>query len=278
MSETDHIQGEGAVVASTARPLTGADVRVALASAGVRSGELIIVHTSLSRLGWIVGGAQTVVHALVEVVGPTGTIVMPAHTGVSDPARWENPPVPEDWWPIIREQWPAFDASLTPTRAMGAVTECFRRLPDVLHSGHPAVPVVARGPLAATITHAHPLEQSLGDESPMGRLYDLDARIVLLGVDHANNTSLHLCEHRADWPTKTSRADGAPLFVDGQRRWVEYVDLDHRSDDFATLGTAFVASGGAEQQAALGNGAIRTCSMREIVDFGTVWIAASRTP
>ena len=141
---------------------------------------------------------------------------MPAHTGVSDPSRWQNPPVPEEWWPIIREEWPAFDPSLTPTRAMGAVAECFRRLPDVLHSGHPAVPVIARGPLAATITASHPLEQSLGDESPIGRLYDLDARIVLIGVGHDNNTSLHLCEHRAEWPTKATRADGAPAA--GRRR------------------------------------------------------------
>ena len=222
-----------------------------------------MVHASLSRLGWIVGSAQTVVGALLDVVGPDGTIVMPAHTGVSDPSRWQNPPVPEDWWPIIRDEWPAFDPSLTPTRAMGAVAECFRRLPDVLHSGHPAVPVIARGPQAATITASHPLEQSLGDESPIGRLYDLDARIVLIGVGHDNNTSLHLCEHRAEWPTKATRVDGAPLLVDGERRWVVYHDLDHDSDDFEALGAAFVAAGGAEQRAALGNGTIVTCSIRD---------------
>lgn len=236
-----------------------------------------MVHASLSRLGWIVGSAQTVVGALLDVIGTDGTIVMPAHTGVSDPSRWQHPPVPEEWWPTIRREWPAFDASLTPTRAMGAVAECFRRLPDVRHSGHPAVPVIARGPLAATITASHPLEQSLGDESPMGRLYDLDARIVLIGVGHDNNTSLHLCEHRADWPAKAKRTDGAPLVVDGERRWVPYTDLDHDSDDFAALAEAFVEAGGSEQRATLGNGTIRTCSMREIVDFGTDWIAAHRS-
>lgn len=270
------MQREAAVVAASSRPLTATDVRAALGAAGVRPGAVVMVHASLSRLGWIVGGAPTVLGALLDVVGADGTVVMPAHTGVSDPSSWQNPPVPEDWWPLIRQEWPAFDVRVTPTRAMGAVAECFHRLPGVMHSGHPAVPVIARGPSAVTITSAHPLEQSLGDGSPIGRLYDLDARIVMIGVGHENNTSLHLCEHRAEWTRKTMRVDGAPLLVDGVRQWVVYTDLDHVSDDFEALGAAYVAAGGSEERAPLGNGTVVTCPMREIVEFGTAWIADHR--
>ena len=71
------------------------------------------------------------------------------------------------------------------------------------------------------------------------------------------------------------KADGAPLIVDGVRRWVTYMDLDRDEEDFVALGDALVASGGSEEQASLGYGRI-TYSMREIVDFGTRWIAENR--
>jgi aminoglycoside 3-N-acetyltransferase len=147
----------------------------------------------------------------------------------------------------------------------------------VLHSGHPASGFIALGPRAERIVAAHPLEGSLGDASPLGQLYELDARIVLLGADHANNTSLHLAEHRAEFPGKATKADGAPLLVDGARRWVTYTDVDYDSHDFAALAAAFVASGGDEHQVSVGLGQITTCRMRELVDFGTAWITDHRT-
>src|SRR3979411_1950686 len=89
------VMTEAGVVAKSSSPLTAEEVRRALIGAGVANGALVIVHSSLSRLGWVVGGAQSVVMALVDVVGVEGTIVMPAQTGVSDPAKWRNPPVPQ---------------------------------------------------------------------------------------------------------------------------------------------------------------------------------------
>jgi aminoglycoside 3-N-acetyltransferase len=269
MSEAD-------VAGRTVTPVTVPDVVTALRSVGVVDNEVVIVHSSLSRLGWVVGGALTVVHGLLEAVGPGGTIVMPAQTGIGDPAAWENPPVPEHWWPTIREHWPAFDPQATPLRGMGAVVECFRRLPDVRHSGHPAVGFVARGAQAEAIVHGHQLESSLDDSSPLGHLYRVDARVVLIGVGHANNTSLHLAEHRADYPSKQTKNEGAPLLVDGVRRWIIYEDLDRDDGDLEALGAAFVESGGDQREAPLGIGAVTSCNMRDIVDFATTWFAAHR--
>jgi aminoglycoside 3-N-acetyltransferase len=263
--------------------VTAADVRSALEAVGVGEqgegghGEIVIVHSSLSRLGWVVGGAQSVVVGLLAAAGDGGTIVMPAQTGISDPSTWQNPPVPEAWWPTIRASWPAFDPNLTPLRAMGAVVECFRRLPEVRYSGHPSTGFIGRGPQAATLLAEHPLEDSFGERSPLGRLYEADARIVLIGIDHGNNTSLHLAEHRAAYPGKPTKTDGAPLIVDGERRWVSYTDLDHDADDFADLGRAFVAAGGIEHRAPLGLGEVAACRMREIVEFGTSWIGETRS-
>ena len=266
---------EADLIARSPSPVTVDDLYTALQNAGVVKDDVVIVHASLSRLGWVVGEAPSVLTALLRAVGDRGTVVMPAHTGVSDPATWRDPPVPEHWWPTIREHWPVFDDRLTPLRAMGPVAECLHRHADVQQSGHPATAFMALGPQAAEIVFDHPLEHGLDDRSPLGRLYEADARIVLIGVAHANNTLLHLAEDRATFP-KRMQVDGAPLLVDGKRTWVTYSHLDHNSDDFDQLAEAFIASGGQERRVTVGAGHISTCRMRDIVDFGTDWITKHR--
>ncbi|MEM8619552.1 MAG: AAC(3) family N-acetyltransferase [Actinomycetota bacterium] len=240
------------------------------------AGSIVVVHCSLSRLGWVVGGAPAVVGALRAALGSAGTIVMPAQTGVSDPSHWQAPPVPASWWQTIRDNWPPFDAASTPMRGMGAVAECLARAPGSVHSGHPAVGFVAQGPRAAALMRPHPLEAGLGDGSPLGRLYDAGAHIVLLGVGHDNNTSLHLAELRALGDAAPTIADGAPLIVDGRPRWVEYRHVDYDEDDFPALANAYLAAGGPHATTSLGAGEAHLVPMCELVDFGTKWIAAQR--
>ena len=270
------MSSEHDVVAGSDRPVTPADVCRALREVGVEPGGTIIVHCALSKLGWVVGGAHGVVAGLLEAVGPDGTIVMPAQTGVSDPSTWENPPVPESWWQIIRDTWPTFDPAVTPRREMGAVMECFARLDGIVHSGHPSLGFVAHGPLAEHLMHPHRLEHGLGDESPLGRMVQAGTRIVLIGVGHRNDTSLHLAEHRATWPSKAWHTDGAPLVVDGERRWVEYRTLDLGEDDFPEVAEAFEAAGGEQRRAPLGNGTVTSCDQRALVEFATTWMSANR--
>lgn len=270
------LTGEAAVVARTIEPITKPMIMTALTAVGVESGAVVIVHSSLSGVGWVVGGARTVVEALLEAVGDDGTIVMPAQAALSDPATWVNPPVPESWHETIRANEPAFDPDLTPIPGMGQVAEHFRHRARIRHSGHPAVGFVARGAHADAIVARHPLEHALDDSSPLGRLYELDARIVLIGVDHDNNTSLHLAEHRADYPGKRTVTQSAPMMSDGIRRWVDYADLDRDEDDFVNIGAAFSAAGGDHVTAPLGYGRVAACSMRALVDFAVTWFEQNR--
>ncbi len=100
---------EDAVIGE-AGPFTRGSLREDLLDLGVEAGSTVMVHSSLSRLGWVAGGAQAVVMALMDALGPTGTLVMPTHSGhLTDPARWERPPVPAEWWPLIRGETPAYD-------------------------------------------------------------------------------------------------------------------------------------------------------------------------
>lgn len=267
---------EGQTIDDAAAPATQASIRDNLVSLGVPPGEAVLVHSSLSRLGWVAGGAHAVVLALVDVVGPDGTLVMPTHSAhLTDPAGWERPPVPGSWWPVIRASTPAFDPRLTPTRKMGEIVDTFRHLPAVFRSAHPTCSFAAVGPRAEEIVARHELNDGLGEGSPLARLYDADGWVLLLGVGHANNTSLHLAESRAEYPSKRTRSQGSPMLIEGRRRWVEYTELDFDDSDFEKLGLEFAATG-LEQSGRVGVGTARLMRQRLLVDFAVEWFVRNR--
>ncbi|WP_339278837.1 AAC(3) family N-acetyltransferase [Paenibacillus sp. FSL W8-1187] len=250
-------------------PLTKQAIALGLKELGVKEGMTLLVHSSMKSFGrWIPGGSQAVVEALEEAAGASGTIVMPTQTAdLSEPSAWSRPPVPESWWPVIRAEMPPFRPDLTPTRAMGAVVEAFRRRDGARRSAHPQVSFAARGPLAEAIALEHPLVPPLGEPSPLGRLYEHGAHVLLLGVGHVNSTSLHLAEHRADWPGKRMNRQGAPMLVQGERRWVEYEELAYDDSDFEAIGEAFEASHPQARRLTIGDCLARLMPMRELVDF-----------
>lgn len=271
MSEAD-------AIAAVDRPATRASLAADLASLGVERGMTLMVHSSLSRLGFVAGGAQAVVLALLDAVGPDGTLMMPTHsTGNSEPSWWSNPPIPESWWGTVRETMPAYDPAITPTRGMGAIVECFRRLPDVTRSAHPSMSAAAIGPNAATLVGDHPLDHGLGGTgSPQGRLYELDGHILLLGVTHANNTSLHVAEYQSPPPGGyETLTHGAAAVVDGERHWVTFDSYPDDESDFEALGDAF-AETRLERRGPVGAGTGRLMRSRDIIDFGAGWLKTHR--
>ena len=256
---------EAELIARTPSPATPVTLARDLRSLGLRDGDIVLVHCSLSALGWVAGGAQAVVTTLLDVVGG-GTLVVPTHTGgLSDPAQWQHPPVPEAWWRTVREETPAFDPAITPSRFMGAVAEIVRCWPGARRSIHPHVSFAALGPAAQVITDGHALSNGLGETSPLARLYDLDARILLLGVGHANNTSMHLGEHRSG--VRPAKPESAAVVRDGVRRWETWDDTAIDSSDFERVGTAFAGAA----RGPVGSGEALLMSQREVVDSAETW-------
>ena len=250
MSEAD-------VIARTPAPRTVATLTADLRALGVESGSTLLVHSSLSAIGWVAGGPVAVVQALLAAVGPQGTLVMPAMSGDwSNPAGWRNPPVPEDWWETIRRERPPYDAATTPTRGMGAIAECFRSWPGSTRSAHPLASFAALGPNSDLITGSHELANSLGEGSPLARLYELDASVLLLGVGHANNTSLHLAEYRTGGGVPDPASD--------------LPDLELHDELFEELGRDF----GGGVTALVGSAESRLFRQRDAVDFAVEWLRA----
>ncbi len=256
--------------------LTRADLEARLLELGLADGATVLVHTSLSALGWVCGGPVAVIQALFDVVGTTGTVMMPTFTShLSDPSGWENPGVPKDWWSVIRATMPGYDPAFTPTRDMGAVAECFRTFPGVLRSSHPSVSFAAHGPDAAFLVGDHDLNFGLGERSPLGRLYDCGGHVLLLGVDHQNNSSLHLAEYRWQHIDDTQYRAGAPVIVDGRRKWIEYDEVDNNPDDFPRIGAAFERQFPVAKHE-VGAGTAKLMSQVALVDFGVSWMDRNR--
>ena len=253
------------------------DLRRALAEAGLCGGQTVMVHTSLRSFGFVCGGAQTVIEALLETVGADGTVMMPTQSWKNlDPETGVHGDVPQAWWPQIRENWPAYDPALTPTNTMGAVAELFRRWPGTLRSAHPARSVAAWGRHAAYLTAHHDLSDIFGETSPLARLYELDGRVLLLGVGHDKNTSLHLADARANYPGKHTCTEHSAVLEQGRRVWKAYDTLYVDGADFPAIGAAFEQTHRVGR-AALGGGSIRLMRQRELVDFAVSWIEQNRT-
>jgi aminoglycoside 3-N-acetyltransferase len=116
-------------------PNTFDSLRSELSDLGLDAGMTVMVHSSLGKVGWTVGGPVTVIRALLDAIGTTGTLVMPAETPqVSDPSTWRDARVKAEWHDTIREHLPVFDLLTTPT-TMGAIPEAFRTFPGTLRSG-----------------------------------------------------------------------------------------------------------------------------------------------
>lgn len=260
----------------TGPPLTVASLAEQLRACGLAEGQTVLVHMAMSKLGWIIGGAQAVILALLAAVGESGTIMMPTNNSSNiDPWEAQNPPIPEQWWQTIRDHIPAYDLLTTPSEEMGRVPELLRTWPGAVRSDHPAFSLAALGPNAGYLVADHAITEDAGDRSPLGKLYELDGHVLLLGVEHWNNTSLHLAEFRADYPGKRNLSTGSAILVDGQRQWVTYEVLDTYYKDFGEIGDAFDAAHKIAVQK-INEAEVRFFRQRLVVDFAVAWIEAHR--
>ncbi len=264
---------EAEAIATVDQPGTRQSVATDLKKLGIKAGMTLLVHSSLKSLGWVNGGPVAVIQALQDVLTPAGTLVMPTHCGeYSDPARWVNPPIPKAWHQLVRDTMPAFDPRLTPTRGMGRIAELFRTWPGVLRSSHPHVSFAAWGQHAEFVTANHSLENSLGENSPLARLYDLDGYVLFLGTGYVTNTSFHLAEYRAG--VRRQVVMGAPILGENGPVWTTYADIDINDDCFPVIGVEFEETGAAVL-GQVGSASCRLFSQRKAVDFAEAWLRGS---
>lgn len=229
-----------------------ADLVRQLHALGVPAGAVLIVHTAFSRIRPVVGGPPGFIHALVDALGPDGTLVMPSFADDDDHV---------------------FDPRTSPCRAMGVVADTFWRQPAVLRTDSPHA-FAARGPHAAALTQPQPVDIPHGVDSPVGRALALDGYVLLAGVGHDGNTTLHLAEHLAG---VSYRLPSAALVVrDGRPVRVEYGEPDHCCQGFAKM-DAWLEAAGRQRRGPLGHGEGRLMRSRDLVDIAVARLRDEET-
>jgi aminoglycoside 3-N-acetyltransferase len=254
--------------------ITKEDIINDLKNIGLKKGMTVILHSSLSSLGTVLGGAITVIQALMEMITEEGNIVMPAHSSDNtNPENWCNPPVPKEWHKIIKEKMPAFDSAYYPTRQMGVIADTFLRFPGVVRSNHPTASFSAWGKDKEKIIFDHDLESSFGERSPLSKVYDLDGYVLLMGVSYNRNTSFHLSEVRSGTIDYTN--EESAIYENNIRKWKKYKDMDYNPDEFINIGKDF------EKEYKVSKGKIGLAdslffNQKEAVDFCVSWLKTKK--
>jgi aminoglycoside 3-N-acetyltransferase len=211
MPRPEHIAGR--------TPVTRSQLAADLERLGVVEG-VAMVHASLSSLGWVVGGSQTVVEALLDRLGPRGTLCAQA--------SWEDIPFghagwPDAWRDAYEAELPPFDPALSAAAPYeGRLAERIRTWPGAHRSANPGTGIAAIGHRAAELTADHGLDDGFGADTPYARLVAAGGQVVLLGAPLQTISLLHHAEAIARAPKRwvTYRL---PL---ARRSWVPIREID----------------------------------------------------
>ena len=221
--------------------LSNATVVDQLRRLGVRAGDVLLVHTSFRAVRPVEGGPEGLIRALQEGVGPDGTSVTPAWTGSDDEV---------------------FDSTRTPPAvALGIVPATFWRMPGVRRSDHPFA-FAASGRHAEQVTSDPFVVPPYSPHSPLARLHNLDARVLLLGVGHDANTTVHLAEILSGVPYRVPKH----ITIEFGRRPVriDYLENDHCCQRFELL-DAWLRDRGLQSEGQVGHAHARLMRARDVV-------------
>ncbi|MDH5793146.1 MAG: aminoglycoside 3-N-acetyltransferase [Candidatus Bathyarchaeota archaeon] len=229
-------------------PVTRSKLVTDLGKLGVSIGNTIMLHASVKAIGWIVGGPDIVIQALLDVLGHQGTLMM--YVG------WEDSPYdlarrPENLQRAYLEECPPFDPARSRAyRKWSILTEYLRTWPGAYRSSNPEGSCVAVGAKAQWITENHPLQYGYGPGSPLAKLCEAKGTVLLLGAPFGSITLLHFAEHMANVPNKRIVQYRMPILRDGQRVWVDVEEFDtcggvlpNAEENFQIIPREYLASG-----------------------------------
>lgn len=215
--------------------ITIEDVKRVLKNIGIQNGDVLEVHASMKSIGFLLGGANTLLDAILETIGFEGTLVMSAHsTDNSEPAYFQNPPVDISLYQTIRENIPGFKGKFDDLNGMGQLAIALQKRPSVYFSNHPQVSMMAHGKHAKWITQSHPLNDMFGLKSPLAKMVELKTKVLLIGVEYDSCTGMHLGEYLSQ--KRPVIIQGSRMVVGSKEEWVKFYSYDFDSIDFVKVG------------------------------------------
>lgn len=215
--------------------ITKADIMSQLSNLGVQRGMLLLIDADCSKLGYISGGVQVVIEALMETVGYEGTIVMPSFNCENlDPACHGSKRIARENWDLIRDYALPFHRRLSEPDTDDALVHQFLRNEGVIRSYHPIYSFAAWGKYAKIICDKHPLHFGLSKESPLGKLTELNGYSLLLGCSYDDCTAFQLARYSGDQlPIKIL---SAPIEQNNRMVWKDMLDLELENSGFEVIG------------------------------------------
>jgi aminoglycoside 3-N-acetyltransferase len=211
------------------------DIKLELKRIGIQSGDVLEVHASMKSIGFVLGGANALLDALLETIGFEGTLIMSAQSSDnSEPSYFQNPPVDVSLYKTIREHTPTFKGKFDDLTGMGLLAIALQKRPSVYFSNHPQVSIMAHGKHAKWITQSHPLNDMFGLKSPLAKMVELKTKVILIGVDYDRCTGMHLGEYLSN--TRPIIIQGSRMTVGSKEDWVKFLSFDFDADDFVKVG------------------------------------------
>ncbi|MFF4346535.1 aminoglycoside N(3)-acetyltransferase [Streptomyces sp. NPDC001530] len=242
------------------------------AELGVRPGGVLMVHASLGGAGL---RDTDVRDALLDALGPDGTLVVPTFTPensfTSRAYKALTAGMSEREEAAFRASVPPFDPGRTPCPTMGVLAECVRTTPGAVRSAHPHTSLAGLGARAGELLGEHDPHCHLGERSPLAKLYAVDAQVLLFRVGFEVCSAFHLAEYRLR-PGPPRRAYHCVVGKKGN--WTTYEDIVLYDGDFAAIGALLPRDLAAEREMA--GKTVLLFGMREAVDQAGVRMSGYR--
>ncbi|MEV8020072.1 aminoglycoside 3-N-acetyltransferase [Streptomyces sp. NPDC086554] len=222
---------EEALLKRSDGPITRSRLIHDLTALGLTDGDIVMFHTQMSAVGYVAGGAQTLIGALRDVVGEQGTLMVTC--GWNDALPYGFSDWPRAWQDALRAEHPAYDPRISEAdHDYGRLPEALRRWPGAVRSRHPDASFAALGASATALMADHPWDDPHGPGSPLARLVTMGGRVLLLGAPLDSLTVLHHAEALAEAPGKRFVDYEQPILVDGERGWRRFHDIDSSAGAF----------------------------------------------
>jgi aminoglycoside 3-N-acetyltransferase len=257
--------------------LTGLSLRSDLRLMGLAPGHAVMVHAAVSKVGAVLGGPDTLIGALLDVIGPEGTLV--AYTswdGAYEDLLEDDGLMPLSW----RDHVPGFDPLVSrAVRMNGILPEFIRTTPGAKRSGNPGASVAAIGQLSDWITADHPLDYGYGKHSPLARLVEAGGRVMMIGAPWDTMTLIHHADHLARIEGKLVRRYEVPFASERGTVW-RFIEEFETGDPIVPgfpenyieqVVTAYVRERGGIQ-GTVGGAAMLLVDAKPILAFAIEWL------
>lgn len=258
---------------------TRASLRDDLTRIGLRAGDTVMVHAAMSKVGPLLNGPDALSNAILDVVGPDGTLVVyTSWDSVHDDLLDDDGRVLPEW----RDHVPGFDRQASrAVRMNGIIAEFVRTMPGAQRSANPGASVAAVGKLAEWITAEHQLDWGFGEDTPLSKLVESNGRVLMVGAPWDTMTLIHHADHLAAIPDKQTIRIEVPFASANGTEWrfmEEFETGDPVHEDLPEnyieqIVTAYVEGGGGTQDM-IGAARSLLVDARPMLNFAIQWLEA----